>query len=329
MKNKVFLMAISILIMITAAACGNKGMEPSEEETTAVAISSLKSNEKTVVVGDIVLSPGKKNADGFRPGDEIGLLVSVFSSDGNSAATWSVSNNSSIDTYIDKDMLHVAKDEESQMLAVTAIPLADMSKSVTKDIPLKQEGEGKEEKEAKETVSREAEAAPAETATGSKTGGDSRGEGAPAYSPPAHTHSYSSEYCHPTCTESGYTLHACSCGSQYVDGETPALGHDYGSSVAKKATCQEEGTVAYACSRCGDSYTESIPRKSHEYRPSVTPATCQGGGHTTYTCAHCGDSYDGDYTDKVPHNFITVLKGDKIIIKCEYCGKVKDECDID
>lgn len=51
-----------------------------------------------------------------------------------------------------------------------------------------------------------------------------------------HTHNYSATVVLPTCTASGYTLYKCSCGNEYKNNYTNALGHNY---------------VKGKCSRCG------------------------------------------------------------------------------
>ena len=45
---------------------------------------------------------------------------------------------------------------------------------------------------------------------------------------PPHIHSYTSTKVAATCTNKGYTLHKCSCGSSYTTDETAALGHSWG-----------------------------------------------------------------------------------------------------
>ena len=51
-----------------------------------------------------------------------------------------------------------------------------------------------------------------------------------------HVHSYTDYVKAPTCTEKGYTIHTCTCGSTYVDTYVNALGHNY---------------VGGVCTRCG------------------------------------------------------------------------------
>ncbi len=80
-------------------------------------------------------------------------------------------------------------------------------------------------------------------------------------SQPAHQHNYSAQVVAPTCTQNGYTVHTCPCGSQYTDGNTNALGHSWGDwKVISQPTTANEGKKQRVCSRCGVSDTASIPR---------------------------------------------------------------------
>ena len=102
-----------------------------------------------------------------------------------------------------------------------------------------------------------------------------------------------------TCTAGGYTgdTYCKDCGAKTKTGNaTPALGHNYTSTVTKEPTTGSEGTRTYTCTRCGHSYTESIPKlpeetHHHSYSGSVTKQpTCTDTGVRIYTCS-CGDSY--------------------------------------
>ena len=78
---------------------------------------------------------------------------------------------------------------------------------------------------------------------------------------PAHTHSYTSTKVAATCTNKGYTLHKCSCGSSYTSDETAALGHSWGNwTVVTQPTTQQEGKQTRTCSRCGATESQSIPK---------------------------------------------------------------------
>ena len=78
---------------------------------------------------------------------------------------------------------------------------------------------------------------------------------------PPHTHSYTSTKVAATCTNKGYTLHKCSCGSSYTSDETAALGHSWGNwTVVTQPTTQQEGKQTRTCSRCGATDSQSIPK---------------------------------------------------------------------
>lgn len=78
---------------------------------------------------------------------------------------------------------------------------------------------------------------------------------------PPHTHSYTSTEVVATCTNKGYTLHKCSCGSSYTSDETAALGHSWGNwTVVTQPTTQQEGKQTRTCSRCGATESQSIPK---------------------------------------------------------------------
>ena len=83
----------------------------------------------------------------------------------------------------------------------------------------------------------------------------------PPTTEPPHTHSYTSTKVAATCTNKGYTLHKCSCGSSYTSDETAALGHSWGNwTVVTQPTTQQEGKQTRTCSRCGATDSQSIPK---------------------------------------------------------------------
>lgn len=66
------------------------------------------------------------------------------------------------------------------------------------------------------------------------------------------------------------------------------------------ATCTERGYTLHACSVCGDSYqdtwTEMVP---HSYTSVVVEPRPESQGYTEYTCTVCGHSYRDNYVDYV------------------------------
>ena len=96
----------------------------------------------------------------------------------------------------------------------------------------------------------------------------------------------------PTCTEAGYTTHACSrCTYHYEDTEVAALGHNEVIDPAVPPTCTEAGlTQGKHCSRCSVvlvAQTE-VPATGHEWGEwtVTTPAQIGVEGVETRVCAH-------------------------------------------
>ena len=116
---------------------------------------------------------------------------------------------------------------------------------------------------------------------------------------PEHTHAYTEKKVAATCTEAGYTLHKCTCGDEYKDSETAALGHKHTAKVTAP-TCEKGGYTTYTCT-CGDQYKgNETAAKGHSYDKKIIAPTTTEKGYTLYTCAACGDNYKGDYVDKLP-----------------------------
>ena len=76
-----------------------------------------------------------------------------------------------------------------------------------------------------------------------------------------HVHAYTANTIEPDCISGGYTVYICSCGEQYTDNYTDALGHDFGEWVTvKEPTVSSEGQQEKTCLRCGYTEVQSIPR---------------------------------------------------------------------
>ena len=75
-----------------------------------------------------------------------------------------------------------------------------------------------------------------------------------------HEHNYVRQERLATCTQDGFVMYVCACGSSYNEAVYPALGHDWDSgTVTKEPTATETGIRTYACTRCNETKTESIP----------------------------------------------------------------------
>lgn len=79
-------------------------------------------------------------------------------------------------------------------------------------------------------------------------------------------HKYTETTVSANCSNGGYTLHTCGiCGNEYKDGQTSALGHNWGEwKVQRAATVSAEGERRRECSRCGETQSEAIERLQAE-----------------------------------------------------------------
>ena len=123
-----------------------------------------------------------------------------------------------------------------------------------------------------------------------------------------HTHNYEVvSNVNPTCTESGYSVYACTyCEDSYISNYVNDLGHTWNNGVVTiPATEEAEGVKTFTCTRCGETKTEAIPMLSHthSYTSVVTAPTCTTGGYTTYTCSGCSDSYIAEETAALGHSW--------------------------
>lgn len=102
----------------------------------------------------------------------------------------------------------------------------------------------------------------------------------------------------PTCTEQGYTHHACTVkGCTYApvdDTYVAATDHTWVKTQTNPPTCTEQGTAFYKCSACGATRTEKIAALGHDLsRCDLVPdATCTQPGRAVGTCARCGVQID-------------------------------------
>ena len=113
-----------------------------------------------------------------------------------------------------------------------------------------------------------------------------------------HIAQFADKVVDPTCTEQGYTHHACTvkgCPYDAVDDTyVAATGHTWAKTETYPASCTEQGTVFYKCSACGATRTEKIAALGHDLsRCDLVPdATCTQPGHVVGTCARCGVKID-------------------------------------
>ena len=108
-------------------------------------------------------------------------------------------------------------------------------------------------------------------------------------------HEYEDTVVPPTCTEQGYTLRSCPCGSEVKQNYVDALGHDMVTDAAVAPTCTKTGlTEGSHCSRCGETITEQkvVPALGHEMVTDAAVApTCMKTGLTEGNhCSRCDET---------------------------------------
>ena len=108
-------------------------------------------------------------------------------------------------------------------------------------------------------------------------------------------HEYEDTVVPPTCTEQGYTLRSCPCGSEVKQNYVDALGHDMVTDAAVAPTCTKTGlTEGSHCSRCDETITEQkvVPALGHDMVTDAAVApTCTKTGLTEGShCSRCGET---------------------------------------
>ena len=108
-------------------------------------------------------------------------------------------------------------------------------------------------------------------------------------------HEYKDTVVPPTCTEQGYTLRSCPCGSVVKQNYVPALGHDMVTDAAVAPTCTKTGlTEGSHCSRCDETIVEQkvVPALGHDMVTDAAVApTCMKTGLTEGShCSRCDEA---------------------------------------
>ena len=140
----------------------------------------------------------------------------------------------------------------------------------------------------------------------------------------------------PTCTEQGYTHHACTvkgCTYDAVDDTYVAATDHTWVTQTFPASCTEQGTVFYKCSACGATRTEKIAALGHDLsRCDLFPATCTKPGRVVGTCARCGVKIDEvipakghDYSYADVRTEPTCTESGHYKGTCPTCGKDYDD----
>ncbi len=125
-----------------------------------------------------------------------------------------------------------------------------------------------------------------------------------------HEHSFESTLIvAPQCTQDGYTVFECTCGSSYIDDITASTGHSYGDwTVSIPPNSSNDGEKARVCSKCGNHEYETIPKTILYYKYTVENGEnvlrIDSPDKTIYTCyletpTVIGNKVDNSNIDKV------------------------------
>ncbi len=160
-------------------------------------------------------------------------------------------------------------------------------------------------------------------------------------------HNYKDTKVEPTCTQDGYTRHACDrCGDSYDDSKTAA--HGLIKVERKEAACETAGNIEYyRCSllTCGKLYSDKgglnqisaantvIAAKGHDYDRSsyfkYENSTCAKTGKAAYKCKNCDDLEEHiidkkDHTNKINARIepTCTTEGKTEGVECAVCGEI-------
>ena len=165
--------------------------------------------------------------------------------------------------------------------------------------------------------------------------------------PVEHTHDYTvSDSKESTCTEKGYVIKKCTCGSESRE-EVAALGHKEGKWITiTEATTEIKGIKRKYCERCDEMLDEkTIPRLEedtsfdtevsdkpvHAFKSTVVDPTCTEEGYTVDECSCCGVYSKYNIVDALGHKksspWVTVKEATTSATglkeqKCTRCGFV-------
>ena len=163
--------------------------------------------------------------------------------------------------------------------------------------------------------------------------------------PVEHTHTYTvSDSKEATCTEKGYVIKKCTCGSESRE-EIAALGHKKSDwIVITEATTQIDGIKRKYCTRCDEMLeektisrieentsfdTEVSDKPVHAFKSTVVDPTCTEEGYTVDECSCCGVYSKYNIVDALGHKksspWVTVKEATTSATglkeqKCSRCG---------
>lgn len=144
-----------------------------------------------------------------------------------------------------------------------------------------------------------------------------------------HVHDYNKEKTRveATCTEDGYYVLECRCGST-MKTDIAKTGHTYEKTAHVDADCISEGADTFTCSKCDDSYGVTIPATGHtagEWEIEKA-ATDLEAGQKVRKCTACGTTLETQTISRLPHTckYTTLLESQPVT--CTTDGYELYEC---
>lgn len=133
-----------------------------------------------------------------------------------------------------------------------------------------------------------------------------------------HVHKYFESVVKPTCTEQGYTVMECECGSTGKSNYVDALGHTEGEwKVISVVSCSTEGKQERYCTVCEKLIdTQIVQKLNHYYSSRSVEPTCQTQGYNINVCKKCGHSFNDSFTPQS-----SCEEGDPIAVLGATCQK--------
>ena len=141
-----------------------------------------------------------------------------------------------------------------------------------------------------------------------------------------HTHSYAKTVVPPTCTEQGYTIMKCDCGSEGKSEYVDPLGHTLGEwKTISTASCTEDGRKEQYCTVCEELVNyETTSKLNHYYTTKTVAPSCEAQGYNENVCKTCGYTYNNGFVPKTD-----CVAGDPVVVlssTCKNTGKQKYYC---
>ena len=134
-----------------------------------------------------------------------------------------------------------------------------------------------------------------------------------------------------SCTEDGEMTYTCACSATRTE-VIAKTGHDFEQTMTAP-TCTEMGYTTHACKRCDFRYDDTfIAPNGHKLTAAVTAPTCTEMGYTTHTCDNCDFFMVDTYVVALGHHWEegkvmsapTLTETGLLVQTCTACGATQE-----